>query len=114
VAGGPGARRSIEDGPILDWIARASARARRTTSVCTGSYLLAAAGLLDGRRATTHWLYADELQRHLSSLMAKAPTPSDTLTSPVIQLAPPPPPAPAPVVPEPSPVALAPARGFPR
>jgi len=61
VAGGPGARRSIEDGPILDWIARASARARRTTSVCTGSYLLAAAGLLDGRRATTHWEYCDAL-----------------------------------------------------
>ena len=61
MAGGPGARRSIEDGPILDWIARASARARRTTSVCTGSYLLAAAGLLDGRRATTHWEYCDAL-----------------------------------------------------
>ena len=61
VAGGPGARRSIEDGPILDWIARASARARRTTSVCTGSYLLAAAGLLDGRRATTYWEYCDAL-----------------------------------------------------
>jgi len=61
VAGGPGARRAIEDGPILDWIARASARARRTTSVCTGSYLLAAAGLLDGRRATTHWEYCDAL-----------------------------------------------------
>jgi hypothetical protein len=45
---------------------------------------------------------ADELQQHLASLMAQAPTPSDTLTSPVIQLAPPP----QPVVPEPSPVAL--------
>jgi len=46
---------------IVDWVVRASRRARRTTSVCTGSYLLAAAGLLDGRRATTHWEYCDRL-----------------------------------------------------
>lgn len=63
VAGGPGARAAIGDPAIVDWVLRASRRARRTVSVCTGAYLLAAAGLLDDRRATTHWAYCDDLAR---------------------------------------------------
>jgi transcriptional regulator GlxA family with amidase domain len=55
VAGGLGVRAAMEDRPLLDWLAAAAARSRRVASVCTGAFLLAQAGLLDGRRATTHW-----------------------------------------------------------
>jgi transcriptional regulator GlxA family with amidase domain len=63
VAGGAGHEDAAGDRALVDWIIRASASARRTASVCTGAFLLAAAGLLDGRRATTHWASARALQR---------------------------------------------------
>jgi len=63
VAGGAGHVEAAADVELLDWVARASRGARRTASVCTGAFVLAAAGLLDGRRATTHWAWARELQR---------------------------------------------------
>ncbi len=74
LAGGAGHADAAEDHVLLDWIVRASARARRTASVCTGAFLLASAGLLDGRRATTHWASADRLQRlHPSVLVDPEP-----------------------------------------
>jgi transcriptional regulator GlxA family with amidase domain len=63
VAGGYGSRALAHDASVLEFIRRASARARRTVSICTGALLLAAAGLLEGKRAATHWAYAATLKR---------------------------------------------------
>ncbi|MEU8713396.1 DJ-1/PfpI family protein [Streptomyces sp. NPDC048663] len=64
VPGGPGQTPQMANRALLDWIRAADAASTWTTSVCTGSLLLAAAGLLDGRRATSHWLALDELRRY--------------------------------------------------
>ncbi|TGN76329.1 DJ-1/PfpI family protein [Streptomyces bauhiniae] len=63
VPGGPGQSALMEHGPLLDWLREADATTTWTTSVCTGSLLLGVAGLLDGRRATSHWLAVDQLKR---------------------------------------------------
>jgi len=68
VAGGAGCHEAACDRLLIDWIARAASTARRTTSVCTGAFLLARAGLLEGRRATTHWASAAELAREYPSV----------------------------------------------
>ena len=63
VAGGRGVEAAAADPVIIDWVQMRSKRARRIASVCTGAFLLAASGLLDGRRAATHWLNCSELAR---------------------------------------------------
>ena len=63
VPGGFGTRDLLDDERLLAWVRGAHERSRFTTSVCTGSLLLAAAGVLDGVEATTHWLALDLLER---------------------------------------------------
>jgi transcriptional regulator GlxA family with amidase domain len=63
LAGGYGCMEAAADAKLIDWIAETARSARRTASVCTGAFLLARAGLLDGRRATTHWASAEDLAR---------------------------------------------------
>ncbi|MER6123351.1 DJ-1/PfpI family protein [Streptomyces sp. NPDC001795] len=63
VPGGPGQTPQMKNQALLDWLRAADATSTWTTSVCTGSLLLAAAGLLQGRRATSHWLALDFLKQ---------------------------------------------------
>ena len=62
VPGGMGTRAAMHDEDLVGWIRAAHATSQWTTSVCTGSLLLGAAGLLDGLEATTHWMARDELE----------------------------------------------------
>jgi transcriptional regulator GlxA family with amidase domain len=62
VPGGAGTTALIDDSAVLEWLREADRTSRWTTSVCTGSIVLGAAGLLKGRRATTHWAHLDRLR----------------------------------------------------
>jgi transcriptional regulator GlxA family with amidase domain len=68
VAGGEGTRAAVADEGLVAWLAAAAPRVRRVASVWTGAFLLARAGLLDGRRATTHWAWCDELSRRFPAI----------------------------------------------
>jgi len=63
IAGGDGVRTAAADRALVNWIRGRAEHARRVASVCTGAFLLAATGLLDGRRAATHWSLCAELAR---------------------------------------------------
>src|SRR2546422_11075760 len=63
VLGGRGVEALLDDQAVLGWLRRSAGRVRRLGSVCTGTFLLAEAGLLDGRAVTTHWSRAAELAR---------------------------------------------------
>ncbi len=64
VGGGQGNRPLLEDEAVLSWLREVDAQTKWTTSVCTGSLVLGAAGLLEGKRATGHWLYLDPLREY--------------------------------------------------
>jgi transcriptional regulator GlxA family with amidase domain len=71
IVGGPGAESGIYDDSYLAWIADAAKRSRRLASICTGAFLLAAAGLLDGKQVVTHWDFCDRLAREFPAVLVK-------------------------------------------
>lgn len=68
IAGCPNAADVPADSVVIDWLRRRASRTRRFGSVCSGAFFLAAAGLLDGRRVTTHWAVADRLAEKFPSV----------------------------------------------
>ncbi|MBU9454559.1 GlxA family transcriptional regulator [Burkholderia multivorans] len=72
VAGGKGVHAASRDARLVRWVRRQADRARRVASVCTGAFLLAEAGLLDGRRAVTHWTRCDELAARYPNVRVEA------------------------------------------
>jgi transcriptional regulator GlxA family with amidase domain len=62
IPGGEGNRPLMKDDRVLDWVRHAHEHSTWTTSVCTGALVLGAAGILEGKRANTHWAYRDVLE----------------------------------------------------
>lgn len=76
VPGGPGTIPALKDEAAIEWLRRSHETSTWTTSVCTGSLLLGAAGILEGKRATSHWILRESLRdfdaetrRHAAELM---------------------------------------------
>jgi len=72
IAGGPGVDAAAADPVLRRWIVQRAARARRVASVCTGAFLLGASGVLDGKRATTHWSYCADLARRFPDVRVES------------------------------------------
>jgi transcriptional regulator GlxA family with amidase domain len=68
VAGGEGVEAAAEDRALVDWVRQRAMQARRVASVCTGAFVLAAAGVLDGRRAVTHWMHCAKLAQRFPAV----------------------------------------------
>jgi transcriptional regulator GlxA family with amidase domain len=68
IAGGEGVAAAATDTALIDWVRERAKQSRRTASVCTGAFLLAASGMLDGRRAVTHWAFCAELARRFPAI----------------------------------------------
>lgn len=72
IPGGQGVDAAAADPALVDWVRERAKHARRTASVCTGAFLLAASGMLDGRRAATHWSFCAELARRFPAVRVEA------------------------------------------
>ncbi|MBC3209847.1 GlxA family transcriptional regulator [Pseudomonas sp. SWRI111] len=72
IAGGWGIYPAAEDAPLVDWVREHAAGCRRVASVCTGAFLLAASGWLDGRRVVTHWTRCEQLAQQHPRLRVEA------------------------------------------
>jgi transcriptional regulator GlxA family with amidase domain len=72
IAGGPGVEAAAADPELVGWVRERARSARRVASVCTGAFLLAASGVLDGRRAATHWSYCADLARRFPAVRVES------------------------------------------
>jgi transcriptional regulator GlxA family with amidase domain len=71
VAGGPGAESGSYDSSFIAWISKVAGHSRRVASICTGAFLLAEAGLLNGKQAVTHWRFCDRLAREYPNVIVR-------------------------------------------
>jgi transcriptional regulator GlxA family with amidase domain len=72
VVGGAGVEQASKDEAMLEWVRSTATRTRRIASVCSGAFILAAAGLLNNRRVTTHWMFSDLLAASYPSVQVDA------------------------------------------
>jgi len=72
VPGGPGVDAAAADTVLVDWVRQRTKKAHRVASVCTGAFLLAASGALDGRQAVTHWSYCAELAQRFPAVRVES------------------------------------------
>jgi transcriptional regulator GlxA family with amidase domain len=72
VAGGPYPEQAFNDPALVEWVSSTAPRARRVASVCTGAFILAAAGLLKDRRVTTHWMFSELLAMAYPSIQVNS------------------------------------------